>query len=610
MALKIDEEWIRQRVHLEHDNLDDVKSLSLPGSYHEKISHLGSSLHSFTRLKHLDLSRNVVCNLEGISHLQMLETLNLYYNNISTLKDLYQLRTLTNLKELDIRLNPVTKNEPDHRLFLIHMLPSLRKLDDRSVRDSERKAALMHFNTDQASEFINERFQDDFTNSNDRFHIPPRAELVRNLGPRSALDNDDVRLLDAITRKNAGPTFISGSSSKFPDVEDYPRQELADMHIMDEEKGAAIEKSKEIHHKIPPISLPVDYNGNVIPPPYPPTQKSHKRVSRDSQYAPHTTQGNFTPNPRSVAHHQTEHDSDIPKSSSDSQESGNSEDNIPQRSRHFIPDQHPGLKDERNARSLNTDSSSSPSGNHRNKSSPSFAVNNELRVLHKLVDLVDKYWNGSKSLHNHTKFKDLAIAVLKNYRPTLDQPERDMTSLRKLREEMLTKEEELKKLSEQLKEQEEECSEIREQLGKEKEKRQLFEETSQELTTLHERFQHMQEENQFLKTKLESQKNTEYERQKKSDEAIIDVKSLHDENHKLKQRLSQQNENLQQLNELASMLQESHRSLVATNDHLLLELSQEKDRHQAEVNQLHWSYKQLKKSMDWLPNVGKTSHKT
>ena len=52
------------------------------------------------------------------------------------------------------------------------------------------------------------------------------------------------------------------------------------------------------------------------------------------------------------------------------------------------------------------------------------------------------------------------------------------------------------------------------------------------------------------------------------------------------------------------------RSLVATNDHLLLELSEEKDRHQSEVNQLHWSYKQLKKSIDWIPNVEKTTYKT
>jgi len=38
--------------------------LALPGSYHEKITHLGRSLASFTRLKHLDLSRNAIFSLE------------------------------------------------------------------------------------------------------------------------------------------------------------------------------------------------------------------------------------------------------------------------------------------------------------------------------------------------------------------------------------------------------------------------------------------------------------------------------------------------------------------------------------------------------------------
>ena len=42
----------------------DVRSLSLPGSYHEKITHLGRSLFGFTRLKQLDLSRNALLSLE------------------------------------------------------------------------------------------------------------------------------------------------------------------------------------------------------------------------------------------------------------------------------------------------------------------------------------------------------------------------------------------------------------------------------------------------------------------------------------------------------------------------------------------------------------------
>ncbi len=51
-----------------------------------------------------------------------------YYNNIATLKELYKLRHNTLLEEVDLRLNPVTKNEPDYRLFMVHMLPNLRKL--------------------------------------------------------------------------------------------------------------------------------------------------------------------------------------------------------------------------------------------------------------------------------------------------------------------------------------------------------------------------------------------------------------------------------------------------------------------------------------------------
>ena len=36
-------------------------------------------------------------------------------------------------QDLDLRLNPVTKNEPDYRLFLVHMLPNLRRLGKRSL---------------------------------------------------------------------------------------------------------------------------------------------------------------------------------------------------------------------------------------------------------------------------------------------------------------------------------------------------------------------------------------------------------------------------------------------------------------------------------------------
>jgi centrosomal protein CEP72 len=77
-GLRITEEWIKEKINLHVDCLSDVRSLSLPGSYHEKITHLGRSLFGFTRLKQLDLSRNALLSLEGLEHLNSLETLNLY----------------------------------------------------------------------------------------------------------------------------------------------------------------------------------------------------------------------------------------------------------------------------------------------------------------------------------------------------------------------------------------------------------------------------------------------------------------------------------------------------------------------------------------------------
>ncbi len=54
--------------------LEDVRSLSLPGSYCEKITHLGRSLMGFTRLKHLDLSRNAIESLDVSFFLQQHHT--------------------------------------------------------------------------------------------------------------------------------------------------------------------------------------------------------------------------------------------------------------------------------------------------------------------------------------------------------------------------------------------------------------------------------------------------------------------------------------------------------------------------------------------------------
>ena len=61
--------------------------------------------------------------------------------------------------------------------------------------------------------------------------------------------------------------------------------------------------------------------------------------------------------------------------------------------------------------------------------------------------------------------------------------------------------------------------------------------------------------------------------------------------------------NASQIQELASMLQESHRSLVATNDHLLQELEETRQRHYQEIMQMNSNYEQLKKTVHLMQHT-------
>lgn len=153
--LHLTERQVKERLKLK-DQPEDVRTISLPGSYHDKITHLDSSLLNFTRLVKLDLSRNALLSLDGLSHLKNLEHLNIYYNNIQTIDELYRLRKNQSLKDIDLRLNPVTKNEPDYRLFLVRILENLGRLDDRPVRENERSTAELHF--DQNKKWESYRF--------------------------------------------------------------------------------------------------------------------------------------------------------------------------------------------------------------------------------------------------------------------------------------------------------------------------------------------------------------------------------------------------------------------------------------------------------------------
>ena len=69
----------------------------------------------------LDLSRNELSSLKGLDSILALESLNSYYNKIVDLKEILHLQVHTKLKSLDLRLNPVSRNQYYRRFVCIHV---------------------------------------------------------------------------------------------------------------------------------------------------------------------------------------------------------------------------------------------------------------------------------------------------------------------------------------------------------------------------------------------------------------------------------------------------------------------------------------------------------
>ena len=106
------------------------------------------------------------------------------------------------------------------RLFLVYMLPHLRELDDRGVNELERGAALLHFSSDQSHNFSfnspdeNESSYEIISTTGPQTH--PRVKMVHKTFPltHSALDDDDVALLDLLSKSRLDAATPKVSSSK------------------------------------------------------------------------------------------------------------------------------------------------------------------------------------------------------------------------------------------------------------------------------------------------------------------------------------------------------------------------------------------------------------
>lgn len=102
------------------------------------------------RLKCIIINNNRVVRIGTELHetVPNLETIILTNNCLQELADLQPLSRLEHLQYLSLLGNPVV-TRPHYRLFVIHLLPSLRVLDFRRVRLAEKQRAAKLFSTKQ-----------------------------------------------------------------------------------------------------------------------------------------------------------------------------------------------------------------------------------------------------------------------------------------------------------------------------------------------------------------------------------------------------------------------------------------------------------------------------
>ncbi|XP_014326346.1 centrosomal protein of 72 kDa [Xiphophorus maculatus] len=529
------EQWIRDRLQLKHPFLGDVRTLSLPGTHEEKIRHLGNALNNFCRLKSLDLSYNAIVSLEGMKHLKKLERLILYYNCIPSLEKVQVLYELPVLRELDLRLNPLTKNCPGYRPHLVHAMPSLRKLDNFPVRDTERKAAILEFSTQHPS------LQHSSLSLDGQQGLG--NDILLNFVEATTRDQGEAdSLLEEPNREEPYDFVVQRSST--------PKKELAKSILRYSSTKNSLAESKDSQMNTLPHNLSSTSPKGAERPKvsFGPVFEKHKTLPGkqkqhdSSSLTRHKARGHFTANPARSDHRGSSFGDICPPS--------------PLLSGLNLADHsNPVLYPARltNSGFNKTEGRSDPQPQAEKKKKGGYR-----KPLEMLLNLVDKHWRGERSLHHNNSFLSQAVQILSMMESNISSREAEVRTLRQdvnvLRFQALSRENEHRTevcdLSAQLEEARREAGKLNEQL------RIVLEENvalQKQLIKL---------ERQYLKSMMKSSPVTQIR------EAQTEVEELRKEIEGLRIKVQE----AEKLQELSNMLQESHRSLVATNECLLAEL--------------------------------------
>ncbi|XP_067574828.1 leucine-rich repeat-containing protein 36 isoform X4 [Pseudorca crassidens] len=544
---ELDEEGIRRLGALTLEQSELVESLSLQGSYAGKIHSIGDAFRNFKSLRSLDLSRNLITSLKGIQYLCSLQDLNLYYNNIPSLVEVSRLQPLTFLKELDLRLNPVVRKDTDYRLFAVYTLQTLEKLDDRAIRESERKAAKLHFS--QLGN--NENFLLEVEKSSREKTV---KNCVANESTASKVSTDVDDRIEIGSNKGLFIPFPnweikdSPTSTSVTQDNGIPDQKLDTLPLGTQMQEVARKEIPSENHQEDDLYATTHFNSNPA-----------LLVNVEQNLS--TSLGDLTPAHGSFPNNTILGDSLrtllLPTGTSENRESLTKGSLSPsrrgfKRKENILDTLNPkhGFRDATGSEPLSSDLGSLHGlpGNHSPPISAS--ASHVATVLRQLLELVDKHWNGSGSLLLNKKFlgpaRDLLLTLV------VPAPSQQW------------------------------CHSRPEDTSKASHKREMeLKKTGQlvpnDMESLKQKLVRVLEENLILSEKI----------QQLEEGATTSIVSGHQSHtyddllHKNQQLnmqvacLNQELAQLKKLEEIVALLHESQRSLVVTNEYLLQQLTKE-----------------------------------
>ncbi|XP_066854581.1 leucine-rich repeat-containing protein 9 isoform X2 [Anser cygnoides] len=189
--------------------LDGISKLTKLTRLSVNNNHLTSlKRHVFENLCHLhyiSVENNRITSLVGLKKTYSLIELYISNNCVSTNREMYHLKSLTNLIILDMSGNTIVWKQDNYRLFVLFHLPSLKALDGIRVEPTEGESARDLFGGKLTSDMIADRLgHSDFT------EMQELNWATSNIRAVELVPADQFRNVYSVNLQNNNLTSFSG----------------------------------------------------------------------------------------------------------------------------------------------------------------------------------------------------------------------------------------------------------------------------------------------------------------------------------------------------------------------------------------------------------------